>query len=62
MPINKSEKIRVVEENRNGVKYITHYVNRPIKNGDIMAIPEGVCGMGMNNIERAVEYVYKESN
>ena len=33
------EIVRTVSETRNGIEYVTHYVNRPIREGDTMAAP-----------------------
>jgi len=47
-------------EVKNGIKYTTHYVNRPIEEGDPQGGAVGVCSI--NTITEIINYVYEPKN
>ena len=51
--------MKVTTELKNGVKYTTHYVDRPIKEGDPMGGPIGETINGVNKIIEIIRYVYQ---
>ncbi len=46
-------------EIKDGVKYTTHYVNRPIKPGDPQGGPVGSRVNGIDKIIEIIKYIYK---
>lgn len=52
------EIIRTVSETRNGIEYVTHYVNRPIRQGDTVTIPEGISINGKETKTKVTNYKY----
>lgn len=49
-------------ETYDGIKYTTHYVNRPIRQGDPQGGSIGLCVDGINKTIEIITYVYKENN
>ncbi len=54
------EDITTKTEVKDGIKYTTHYVNRPIKQGDPMGGPVGSMENGVSKIMEIIKYVYTD--
>ena len=48
-------------EIKNGIKYTTHYVDRPIKPGDPHGGSYGMMIDGVNKTTEIVNYIYKNN-
>ncbi len=66
--MQKKEKIRstnmedIIEtktEIKDGIKYTTYYVNRPIKQGDSQGGSVGAIINGVNKTTEIIRYIYK---
>ena len=51
-----------ITEIKNGVKYTTHFVNRPIRQGDTQGGSVGTCINGINKTTEIINYVYQPIN
>jgi hypothetical protein len=52
--------IETKTEIKDGIKYTTHYVNRPIRQGDPLGGPVGTMINGVSKTTEIIRYVYKE--
>jgi len=46
-------------EEVNGIKYTTHYVNRPIRQGDPQGGSQGICTNGVDSTVEVTRYIYQ---
>ncbi len=51
--------IETKKEFKEGIKYTTHYVNRPIKQGDPQGGSVGEVVNGISKTTEIIKYVYK---
>jgi hypothetical protein len=49
-------------EIKDGVKHTTHFVNRPIRQGDPQCSSTGSCINGINKTTEIINYVYQSIN
>ena len=60
--VTKDEIIKTEVETRNGIKYITYYVNRPIRLGDPYGGSRGIHENGVDRTTEIENYVYLINN
>jgi len=60
MGLEKSSIIETKTEIKDGIKYTTHYVDRPIREGDPMGGPVGMVVNGISKTTEIIQYVYKQ--
>lgn len=58
--IAEEEIYKTEKENRGEIEYITHYVNRPIRTGDIYGGSQGTCVNGIEKTTTVIKYIFKE--
>jgi len=51
--------IETKTEIKDGIKYTTHYINRPIRQGDPLGGPVGTMINGVSKTTEIIRYVYK---
>ncbi len=56
---NMEDIIETKTEIKDGIKYTTHYVNRPIKQGDSQGSSVGTMINGVSKTTEIIRYVYK---
>lgn len=62
MEPRKEEIERTVVKERNGIKYTTHYINRPIRKGDSYGVSIGTMINGVSKTTECIFYKYKPTN
>ena len=56
----KMSEIVTKTEIKNGIKYTTHYIDRPIKSGDPYGGTIGVEDKGVSKTIEVINYIYKK--
>lgn len=52
--------MRTEVEERDGIKYVTHYIDRPIRQGDKQGESKGVTIDGRSMTTEIVRYIYNK--
>lgn len=48
-------------EVKNGIKYTTHYVDKPFEQGDLMGASKGTSLNGVSTTTEIIRYTYKNT-
>lgn len=56
---DRTDYLKTVVEFKDGMKYTTHYIDRPIRRGDSVSGAIGSLINGVETITEIIKYVYK---